>query len=92
MRQLLRFLSYALPWLFARLESPKPAGETPQQFAGSTRLFPCKVGVEQRADGSWWLVFATTGGAGLPDAVGVSAAQASEITRQLLRTRLAGEE
>lgn len=52
---------------------------------GSTKMTHAMVGLQKMPkDGSWWLVFATKDGAGLPDGVQVSDAVACKI-RELIR-------
>lgn len=97
MRRLIVAIVTGLAGLFGGWFQRKPADgpelpttvDAPLAKTGITTLYPCMAGVEQRADGSWWLVIATRAGDVLPDATWITPSQARDILGQLRRTRSA---
>lgn len=91
---------YLIGWLRAQ-DRPTPPQAGPEAddtcctpihtaASGMTSLTPAMLGVEQRADGSWWLVLATIKGAGLPDGEQITPQQAMRIARLLRQVRWDG--
>jgi hypothetical protein len=96
-------VGYLVGWLRGRDGTPfKPQPQVGQDTdhgdetihtvaSGMTSLTPARIGVEQRADGSWWLVLSTISGQGYgPLDEQITPQQAMRIARLLRQVQWDG--